>query len=242
MTWAGIVILSVITLLPAAVSVRGRTRQRDERETALALHRLQLAELDRDLTTGMIAPAEHGVAYLEVQRRILAADQVKTGMTDRITNLRLWLGLGAVPVMATVLYLTGGQPSLPAQPLKARLAAQAAENSKIDDTLSRLRTALGSLPPDDPRLRQGYLLLGQAEAAAGQYAGAARDWGRALDLKFDPELAAQVAELHVRADGHVSAEAVALFRRALDGAPKDAPWRRSVEARIAEGVHEETAP
>ena len=39
----------------------------------MALHRAQLAELDRDLAEGRIAAAEHANAVLEVQRRLLTA-------------------------------------------------------------------------------------------------------------------------------------------------------------------------
>ncbi|MFT9376146.1 c-type cytochrome biogenesis protein CcmI, partial [Komagataeibacter saccharivorans] len=74
MIWIGICLLGVIALLPALLSFRRATLLRDERETALALHQAQLAELERDLVEGMIAPSEHDSARLEIQRRLLGTD------------------------------------------------------------------------------------------------------------------------------------------------------------------------
>ncbi|NLI26342.1 MAG: c-type cytochrome biogenesis protein CcmI [Acetobacter sp.] len=241
--WIGIATLSVVALAPAVLTSRRRQMKlRDERETALDLHRQQLLELDRDLEMGMIAPAEHAVARVEVQRRILAADTIRTDMRQRISDWRLWGGLALIPPFAICLYLSGGHPSLPAQPLAERMHAQSAKDAGAIAAINRLRDVLGSMSPSDPSFRQGYLLLGQAEAAQGHFAEAAHDWRKALDISFDPELAVRVAEAQVQAEGHVSPDSIALYRKALDAAPKDAPWRTAVESRIAQGVHEETGP
>ena len=63
-------------------------------------------------------------------------------------------------------------------------------------------------------------------------------WRQALrDGPFEPTLAAQTAEAQARGDGVVSAETAALFRQALDAAPKDASWRLLAEQRIAQSEH-----
>jgi cytochrome c-type biogenesis protein CcmH len=54
---------------------------------------------------------------------------------------------------------------------------------------------------------------------------------------FEPTLAVQAAEAQSRADGGVGAESAALFRRALDAAPADAPWRQLAEQRLAQSEH-----
>ena len=53
--------------------------------------------------------------------------------------------------------------------------------------------------------------------------------GLAADLSA---LAARAAEAAVRAEGGVSEASAALFRRALDVAPPDAPWRTAAEQRL----------
>ncbi|MBV9251451.1 MAG: c-type cytochrome biogenesis protein CcmI, partial [Acetobacteraceae bacterium] len=73
MIWLAISVLAVLALTPLAWTLRRSTSATGRREAALALHRAQLAELDRDLAEGRIGPAEHDGAVLEVQRRLLAA-------------------------------------------------------------------------------------------------------------------------------------------------------------------------
>ncbi|NVN13290.1 c-type cytochrome biogenesis protein CcmI, partial [Nguyenibacter vanlangensis] len=73
MIWIGIVLLSAAVLLPSLTIFR-RARVRDERDSALMLHRAQLVELDRDRQDGLIAETEHAGAALEIQRRLLASD------------------------------------------------------------------------------------------------------------------------------------------------------------------------
>ena len=96
---------------------------------------------------------------------------------------------------------------------------------------------LASLPKGSPQAHEGYLLLGQAEATEGDWGQAAVAWTRALQDGFDPTLAAQVAEAQVQAEGGVSPASAALFRRALDAAPSNAPWRLLAEQRIAQSEH-----
>jgi cytochrome c-type biogenesis protein CcmH len=77
-------------------------------------------------------------------------------------------------------------------------------------------------------------MLGNLEADQGDFAAAADAWRRALAVKFDPLLAAQVADAASRAEGRVSPESAELFRQALANAPPDAPWRGEVEQRLAQ--------
>lgn len=242
MIWLSIAFLSLLTLLPAAFALWRRSGVRDERSAALELHEAQLVELDRDLASGMIAPAEHSVAQLEIQRRILVADRAPTGTTERAARARLIVTLVLIPLAAVALYLMGGHPGLPAQPLAPRLEALQVQDQKAAKVIAQLRQALAVIPAGDPALRQGYLLLGQAEAARGHAADAAAAWKKALDMEFQPELAAQVAEEQVRAEGHISEDSLSLYRRALDAAPKDAPWREAVQQRIAQGEHDQDQP
>lgn len=243
MIWFSIGLLSLFALAPAFLTLWKRTRSiRDERSTALALHEAQLAEVDRDLAIGLIAPAEHDVALLEIQRRILSADTAPSTARANSSAMLGWFALAAAPALAVALYLTNGAPSLPAQPLGPRLMAQHMQNRKTDALIAQLQQAVAALPAQDPNLRQGYLLLGQLQATSDHYAQAAEAWGHALALGFDAELAARTAEAMTRADHHVSAQALDLFRKALDAAPKDAEWRSAVQGRIAQGEHDQENP
>ncbi|GBR28895.1 c-type cytochrome biogenesis protein CcmI [Komagataeibacter oboediens] len=240
MIWIGICLLGVIALLPALISFRRTTLLRDERETALVLHQAQLAELERDLVEGMIAPSEHDSARLEIQRRLLGTDMLPAFVAGQGASTGgITAALIVLPVAAVGLYLTVGHPSLPAQPLAPRLVALQHEDHRNDAIIDRLRDQLKQIPAGDPSLFQGYVLLGQAEAGRDHYAAAAQAWRSAIEQRFDPEVAARAAEAQMMADGgHISPETADLYRRALDAAPPDAPWRMTVQQRIAQSEHQ----
>ena len=244
--WTEILLLCLLVLVPAGLAARaaglgppGRAGTRTQREPALALHRAQLLELERDRAGGLIAASEHAGARLEVERRLLRAaalpDEPGSGVRAGGRGL---LALAAIPLVALVLYLAGGHPELPAQPLALRLVqadARAQEDTALIDTL---RQGLARLDPASPQARQGFILLGQAEASRGNWGAAAAAWQVAIAHGFDATLAVQAAEAQARADGRVSAASAALFRRALDSAPADAPWRQLAEQRLAQSEHQ----
>src|SRR5437763_351789 len=73
MIWLALFLLSLVAMAPLALTLRRGAVARGRREAAIALHRAQLAELNRDLAERRIAPAAHANAVLEVQRRLPAA-------------------------------------------------------------------------------------------------------------------------------------------------------------------------
>lgn len=234
MIWLAAVLLACAALAPLALTLRPTLGARGRREAALALHRAQLAELDRDFAEGRIAPAEHGGAVLEVERRLLGAAGAVEPAARAAPRGPVWVALVLVPIAAALLYLTGGSPGLPAAPLKSRIAAAELRVREEAAMVERLRAVLGALDPRSEQAREGYVLLGGAEARLGNLGAAAAAWKTALAARFDPTLAAEAAEASVEANGRVTDEAAALFRRALAKAPADAPWRTMAERRLAE--------
>ncbi|WP_428390789.1 c-type cytochrome biogenesis protein CcmI [Lichenicoccus sp.] len=237
MIWLFIVLVSVVVLLPCALVLRRGLGARDRHEAALALHRAQLAELERDRGMGLIADSEYATARLEVQRRLLAEgartpDPARTGARAPVIA-----GLALIPLAALGLYLARGRPNLPAEPLAMRIRQMDVSGQDDARLLALLKTRLAGLPQDSPQAQEGYVLLGQAEAARGDWGAAAQAWHHALQAGFDPTLAAQTAEAQVDAEGSVSPDSADLFRRALNAAPKNAPWRLLAEQRIAESEH-----
>jgi len=231
--WGALLLLAAAALAPVAWSARHGSKPRGRQETAIALHRAQLAELDRDLAEGRIAVSEHATAVLEVQRRLLAAASPDPAPATGSRGALL-AALVLVPLAALALYLPGASPNLPAAPLAERIARarQAAERDAA--LIDELRHRIASLDPKSDRARQGLLLLGNVEDARGNLPAAADAWKQALQVRFDPTLAAQTAEALTRVQGHVTPEAAGLFRQALAAAPPDAPWRGVVEQRLAE--------
>lgn len=262
MIWLAVLVLCAVALAPLAWVSRGRVAAKGRRESALALHRAQLAEVDRDLAEGRIGPAEHASAVLEVQRRLLAAgdapEEVATrdaargtpgdavpaaaagvasaSGADRASRASILAALVIVPVAAVGLYLLGGSPGLSSMPLAERRAVAQQRAAEATALAERLREGLARLDPRSEQARQGQVLLGGLEQARGNDAGAAAAWRAALRVRFDATLAVQTAEALARAEGRIGEESVALFRRALETGPPDAPWRPFVERRLEEAA------
>lgn len=227
-------VLLLLTLAPAALGLRRRVRIRGRQDTTMALYRAQVGELDRDLGEQRISPTEHATALLEVQRRLLAASEAADAPAIVGDRGPLFLGLALIPLATIALYLLGGRPELPAQPLAGRISAAERRLAEESVMAGQLRTLLVGVDPHSDKALQGETMLGNLEADQGNFAGAAVAWRKALALKFDPLLAAQVADATSRVEGRVSEASAALFRQALASAPSDAPWRGEVEQRLAE--------
>jgi len=237
MIYAGIVLLALVALAPLAWALARQGAGRGRRESALRIQGAQLAEIDRDLADGRIAPAEHATARLEIQRRLLAAADIAEPEARRGSALPLAAALLVVPMLAVGLYFAShGRPDLPAAPLAQRLALQAEANKDSEALVARLREKLPTLDQSSELARQGYILLGNAEDGLGHLDRAAAAWHKALMIQFDPTLAAITAEAQTRLQGRVSAESAALFQRALAEAPANAPWRQVAEQRLAEAA------
>ncbi len=227
---------TALALAPLGLVLRGRKGLRTRQESALAIHRAQLAELDRDLADGRIARAEHANAVLEVQRRLLAAADAADAPTRPrgAARLPLLATLVLVPLLGAGLYALDGHPFMPAVPLAERLAAAERHGEDPVALIALLREKLATIDQNSETARQGYVLLGNAEDSLGHLPQAAEAWRQALRIRFEPRLAALTAEAQTRLEGKVSPESAALFRRALAAAPANAPWRGIVEKRLAE--------
>ena len=230
MTILALILLAVVALTPLALSLRRLHPGRGRREAALALHRAQLAELERDRAEGRIGDAEHATALIEVQRRVLAADALpEAADMSRGRRLPLLAAIVAVPLLAAGLYLVHGRPNLPGAPLSARIQAA----HQTDDLVAMLRARLATPGLKPEQAREGYVLLGNTLDTTGDLAGAAAAWRQAVRLRFEPGLAALAAEAQTRVDGgKVNPDSAALFARALAEGPKAAPWRPIAEQRV----------
>jgi cytochrome c-type biogenesis protein CcmH len=232
--WLAIVLLAAITLAPLALSLRRTAAARGRQEAAVALHRAQLAELDRDLADGRIAATEHANAVLEVQRRLLVAAGGAETASRSSSRGPVLFALVLVPLGGLVLYLMGGSPELPAVPLADRIAAAREREAREAALIGQLRQRLSQIDPHSEQARQGYILLGNAEASRGRLQEAADAWRTALAARFDPTIAAEAAEALTEAHGRVDDEAASLFRRAIAESPADAPWRPMAQKRLSE--------
>ena len=237
MIWLALALLAVLAMLPLAVSMHRAARARGRREAAMALHRAQLAELDRDLADAQIGAAEHANAMLEIQRRLLTAADAPAELPDGAAKAPLLTALVAVPAIALSLYLPGRSPGMPSTRPNTMVAQAEPGPGQVDASIEKLRTRLATVDPKSETARLGYIELGKAEASRGNMAAAAAFWSKALAARFDPTLAVVTAEALTETAGQVTVGSAALFRRALAEAPANASWQSMVRRRLGEAQH-----
>ncbi|MBM3569637.1 MAG: c-type cytochrome biogenesis protein CcmI [Alphaproteobacteria bacterium] len=171
--------LTVLALVGAAWPLIRGGRAEDAGGQELAVYRAQLKELDQDVARGLISAAEREAAEVEIQRRMLrAADRAQARPAAPRSPLALYGLAIALPAIGFGLYAVLGSPSVPDQPLAARVAAGDAEMVALADRLAeRLRGR-----PDDAR---GWMLLGRTQGVLGRWSEAVAAYRRATALVPD---------------------------------------------------------
>ncbi|MBP1805568.1 c-type cytochrome biogenesis protein CcmI [Rubellimicrobium aerolatum] len=207
-----------------------------------AIYRDQLAEVERDLARGVLAPEEAERARTEIARRLLAADRAGATVL-RAAPRRAGLvaaSLAAVVVVmgSLVLYATIGRPGAPDDPRAARLAeaqrlrderpSQAdaetqaaqvfpAQQPDVPEEYLEMVERLREVVPTRPDDLQGWELLAQHEAQLGRYAEARAAQERVIAIKGDRATAddhvALVDRMVAAAGGVVTPEAEAVMAR-----------------------------
>lgn len=210
-------------------------RRRQEAEGAEGLstetgfYEDQLAEIERDLARGLIAPAEAEAARTEAARRLLRASREgragRPGAAPiaephlRQRRAASAFALSTIPLVALVVYGLYGSPNLPSQTEADRKATRAGAQD--------LMTAIGQIEarlanhPDDAR---GWSVLGPVYMRLGRFDDAARAYAALVRLKGeDAQALSDWGEaLVAAADGTVSPEARKVLERALAADPKAA--------------------
>ena len=234
MTWlvfAGMAAAVTVALLYPVL--RPAARRRREAFDA-EVFKAQLREIELDTERGTLPPEEADAAKLEIQRRLLRADQVlETGaehMSDdkqqrQPTNLQVGARRLLVPVVIVtvlfgsfILYSQLGSPRLPDMPLDDR--QEAAENlapERVTIELAELEEKLAARLEEEPDDGDGWRLLGRTRQELGRYGEAADAYARAAEIHTeDGALWAYIGENLVFAEqGNVSARARSAFEAAL---------------------------
>jgi len=164
MIFAVMLVLALVLTAPLALAFRPPKFFQNRREAALATHRAQLAELQRDHNEGRIGEAEYKAAGLEVERRLLAADGFTAPQLTGNAKPLLIITVIALPVMAFALYLPGSTPTMPSEPHTQWVARQAAEKARLDQFISMLRARIAQVDPNSADASQGQAYLAEALA------------------------------------------------------------------------------
>jgi cytochrome c-type biogenesis protein CcmH len=188
--------------------------------TEVGFYEAQLAEIEADRQRGFIGEAEAKSARTEAARRLLRASE-RAGLSDdgqderalRRRRAASALAISMIPLISLGLYGAFGSPNLPSMPLAQRLQQDPAA-MELSQAVARVEAHLARNPGDGRGwdvLAPIYVSLGRLNEAANAYAQAGRILG-----ETPARLADQGEALTLAAQGVVSAEAQALFTRAVE--------------------------
>jgi cytochrome c-type biogenesis protein CcmH len=179
----------------------------------LEVYKDQLAEIERDTASGLIAPQDAEGARIEISRRILASAENHGNGNAGSAKLR---GIAALAVAALVPVFTWGgyaflgSPAVPDQPIATRSDNPAAP---IQNMIAQAEAHLAK-NPDDGR---GWEVLAPIYTRLGRYGEAVNAYRKSLEL--NGETAARFSglgeSLTGQANGEVNGDAKAAFGRAL---------------------------
>ena len=232
-------LLTTVTVGALLVPLLRTTARRTERlDSALAIYRDQLAEIERTRADGTVSEADAAAARIEVERRILTAANASDAAAPRDSaTLHRFLPPALallIPLLALGVYLNVGRPGLPAAPFASRPAGEHPNPNQpitAERMLAEARARLAE-DPDDP---EALAELGEAlvlEADGTVTPAAVEALTRALAKRPDNPRAAYYLGLHEAQSGDSKA-AVARWQALEAASPPDAPWLPMLRAEIA---------
>ena len=219
-------ILIVMAALAGALVVLPLVQRRSiegEANSDAGVYRDQLAELEGERAQGLIGPSEAEAARIEIARRLLNANARASGQRASWLPRTAFAAVAAmVPAVALGIYGLIGNPSVPDQPLSARLE-EGIQNRDLRALVAQVERRLRNAPQDGRGwqvIAPVYANLGRFEDAAFAYRNAIRVLGMSADR------AADLGEVLMLAKGGViSAEARNAFVAGLAADPAHAKSR-----------------
>ncbi|MGJ4944949.1 c-type cytochrome biogenesis protein CcmI [Bradyrhizobium sp. HKCCYLS1011] len=181
----------------------------------VAVYKDQLAEIERDLSSGLIGKAEAEAARVEIGRRLLAAaDQAQDAPAGNSLGMRriaAVLALIGLPVVVLGVYLPLGSPLLPDFPLVARTGPSNG-SQPLEALVNQVEQHLQKNPTD----ARGWNVLAPVLARLGRPDDAIRAYRNAITYGGDKAaLRADLGEvITASAGGVVTADAKTEFERA----------------------------
>ena len=207
--------LMTVAAIFAVLWPLGRSSQAKSGGSEANVYKDQLAEVDRDLATGLIGATEAEAARVEIGRRLLAAVDDDRGSPAK-SNVSLRrsaavLALVGLPAVAGTLYLALGSPQLGDFPLATR-ARTADASQPLANLVAQVEAHLEQNPTDG----RGWNVLAPVLSRLGRYDEAVRAYRNSITYSGDSaERRADLGEaLTGAAGGIVTAEAKAEFERA----------------------------
>ena len=197
------------------------------RDPLTAFYQRQIAEIDDLAERGLIPESERKGAHAEAGRRLLAAADAPAAAWSEAGGRSFGLvASGVAPALALGLYFTVGAAGAPDQPYARRLAHwRAADLTTL--TAPQIAAVLRQVTSERPNQAEGFRLLGLAEGAAQNPAGAVRALRRGVALEpARADIWQMLGEALVfEGAGKVGPDAVAAFGETLQRDPGNVPAR-----------------
>ena len=206
-------------------------------DSALAVHRRQLAEID-DLAARDLLPADEvRASRAEAGRRLLAAAETPAAAVASSGRRAVLAAAVIAPLLALGIYALTGAPGLPDQPFARRLSDwRLADPATLDPPrMAALLRAIVDERPTDP---EAFRNLALAELASGDAMAASGALRRAVALApHRADLWAALGEIFMaEGEGEIGPDARAAFAEALRRDPTSLSARYFLaRADIADG-------
>lgn len=225
--WIAAGLLSIATLFFLAAPLWRKSKEALQRaEYDMNVFKDQLKELDRDVERAMISPQEAGTARIEIQRRLLAADEART--TDQVklqgssmTSLILSVCIGTgVVVGSFAVYNVLGNPGYEDVPFASRdlqKERHQANEGQMANAISMLRKRLEKDATDI----DSWVLLGRTLRSLDRLDEALIAFRNAIKhSNRHPAILADFAEAKIYANsGEVDPETLNALRDAIQQDP-----------------------
>lgn len=231
MLWMILTLMTVLAAVGLAIPlVRRRDALQAKRADAVTVLKDQLGEIETQAAAGALPQAEADALKSDLKRRVLAegrqAEPASRPLSER-TLLIVALGVVALVTLAgTGLYLKIGRPDVPgtsalksASPAAMATDAAGHPQGEVGAMIAQLEAQMQQRPVN----AEGWRMLGWSYLQTGRNAEAAIAYGKAaaLDPRNAEYLSAQGEATVLAADGAVTPNAEAIFRRAVSADPAD---------------------
>jgi cytochrome c-type biogenesis protein CcmH len=204
-------------LWPLGRGVRAQNSDAENQGSEVAVYKDQLAEIERDLAAGLIAPPEAEAARVEISRRLLAAAGSESALVP--TSSLKWrraaavLALVGLPLVAVAVYVPLGSPALRDAPLAQRERGSGPGMAQsLENLVVQVQQHLDKNPTDG----RGWNVLAPVLERLGRFDEAVRAYRNSIT--YNGESAERRADLGeavtAAASGVVTAEAKTEFERA----------------------------
>jgi cytochrome c-type biogenesis protein CcmH len=217
--WFVFALMTAVAIFAVLLPLGLRNTTGNDGNEAL-VYRDQLAEIDRDVASGLIGGEEAEAARVEIGRRLLAAaDQgrdseakVSSGASPKMRRAAALAGLVGLPLLALAVYLPLGSPRLPDFPLAARAHTPDA-TQPLENLVAQVEQHLEKNPTDG----RGWKVLAPVLLRLGRYDDAVRAYRNSITYGGDSATSrADLGEaIAAAAGGVVTAEAKGEFEHAL---------------------------